>query len=206
MTLLAQVKLRSSSGVPRDDVINTFHLDVVTSSAAARAAFTTAVDAAYDFISGYFSALIAQTGHEIRYYDLDDPEPRQPVGGVDTFDLSSAPDTDRLPGEVAIVVSTRANYVSGEPPARRRNRFYLGPLGQITVANTGLVDGTVLGNIADTFQTMFQSVNSSGDATAVVYSPTDGVSRDMVQLWVNNEFDTQRRRGRVETAREQRGI
>lgn len=206
MTYLCQVKLRASSGLPADDIINTMHMDITGDPAQARAAFNLAIPDAYDDIANYLSILIASTGHEITYYDLDDPIPRQPVVSPFSWDFTNSLAAGRLPGEVSLVVSTRAAYASGEPPARRRNRFYLGPLATNTVDNTSFVDSTFQNLVADSFQTAFQAVNTAGDSEMVCYSPTDATARPMIQLWVNNEFDTQRRRGRRATNREQRGI
>jgi hypothetical protein len=205
MTLLAVVTLRASSGVPADNVINTHHIDVITSSAQARAAFTLAAEAFYQDVSAWFSNLLAVTGHTIEFYDLDDPQPRQPFG-ENGFDFTGALPSNSLPAEVACVVSSRAAYASGSPPARRRGRFYLGPFQGNAVEVTGKIKNTVVDDIATAAQTFYQAVNAGGDAEAVVYSQVDGVGRPIVQTWVDNEWDIQRRRGGIATYRNTLGV
>jgi hypothetical protein len=204
MVMRAQITLRGASGLPRDNIVNTFHY--TGTGAAARAAVNSAIDAFFDTVDVQLSALVLTTGHTVKHYDLDQAPPRIPVGSVYTFDFNTAPSSSRLPGEVAIVVSTRAAPESGINPASLRNRFYLGPIAQAVVATTGLVVSTSADAIATAAQTMFNSINASGEAEAVVYSPTLDISRPIAVVWVNNEFDTQRRRGATETIRYEKGI
>lgn len=205
MTYRCQVTLRPTSGIPADEIVNTYHMDVLTSGALARAAFELAAETFYDTVAAWFSALIASTGHTMSFYDLDDPEPRQPVVPPFEFDLPALP-ANRLPGELACCMSYRASYVSGSPNARRRGRVYLGPFQSNAVETTGKIKNSVIEDIADAGQTFFNAVNTSGDGSMMVYSPTDAAAREVVSLWVDNEWDIQRRRGSIATFREDRGI
>lgn len=204
MTIRAQITLNPSSGLPRDAIVNTFHYDVVSTYALARAAVNLAVGAFYNTIDTDLSALILQTGHTLKHFNLDDTPPRIPF--IHSFNFDTATSANRLPGEVACVVSTAAAPVSGIQPASLRNRFFLGPLSSNTLATTGLIAPTIVTKFANAAQTMFNSINASGEAEAVIYSPTRDEARPMVSIFVNNEFDTQRRRGRLETERQSRGI
>ena len=205
MTYLAVVTLQASSGVPADNVINTHHLNVITTGAQARAAFNIAAEAFYQDVAAWFSNLLLVTGHTIEYYDLDDPQPRQPIATY-TFDFSGALPGNSLPAEVACVVSSRAAYESGSPPARRRGRFYLGPFQGNAVEVTGKIKNSVVDDIATAAQTFYQAVDAGGNAEAVVYSQVDGVGRPIVQTWVDNEWDIQRRRGGIATYRNTLGV
>lgn len=205
MTNRAVITLNPSSGLPRDEVVNRIHYDVITTPALARATVNLAIETFFDTVDIYLSALILQTGHVVTHYNLDDPPPRVPQGEF-TFSFNSAPGVNRLPGEVAVVMSSRAAAISGVNPGSLRNRFYLGPISRDIVAVTGLIDSTVTAAFANALQTMWNSINASGEAEAVVYSDTLATAYPIQTCWVNNEFDTQRRRGRVETLCESRGV
>ena len=142
-------------------------------------------------------------------YSLDDPTPRVPVASR-TGTISNA--TSALPREVALALSFQGATVAGEPQARRRGRVYIGPLSAaVTVIDTatGVPAAAALTRIQRAGRDMLAAANASIDWTWGVESPTlralatGPESFTPIQNgWVDNAFDTQRRRGERATARQ----
>ena len=194
----AQVVLASTSGVYADYSTNTLYFE--GDSLADLPDIATAIKAFYNSLVTYASPLVAQNGHVIKFYDMGDPEPRAPVL-LDNWNLTSAPAGTALPGEVAMCVSYQAAQVSGQPQARRRGRFYYGPL-DVSALNT---DGRPLPAFVTAMKNAAQSLLTAGTTdptwTWVQYSRTNDGFADVANGWVDNEWDTQRRRGRDYTSR-----
>lgn len=116
------------------------------------------------------------------------------------FNFTAALDsTTAFPAEVALCLSYRATLQSGVNPARLKGRLYIGPLN----GSIGLADGDVRPSTG-----MQQDVARAGNALRIaglgagadnvtwcVYSPTAGFLQPVVSCWVDNAFDTMRRRG-----------
>lgn len=127
-----------------------------------------------------------------------------------------------FPSEVAICVSYQGTAQVGLVQARRRGRIYLGPL------NAGAGNGgsparphaDFLSTATEAFQEFVQDVDAS--AEFVVYSrpyagreaiprvnkpdlpaiaPRTGTTVNVDQFWIDDAFDTQRRRGADRTGR-----
>lgn len=211
----AQVTLRSGTTVPADNCTNTFHFfsaslsaeDTATSAATQLETFYTAWD--QSVLSG---TLLLPTA-DLKFYDLSDPEPRVPIL-EDTMTLTLASGA-AYPSEVAICLSFQAERVSGENQARRRGRVYLGPLdadaGEAVGSRVVVTSAarTAIANAADAMATQ----NPLTDAIWATFSPTtagsppwsEGVLGDAMHAvtngWIDNAFDTQRRRGTDPTSR-----
>ena len=136
--------------------------------------------------------------YTLKVYDLEEEKPRAPVyENTGEITLSNS---DSLPTECAAVLSFQATVESGENQKRRRNRVYLGPF-----AVTANDDGMLLNGFVE--RLLFQGrllLNASQDSDSwrwVVYSPTDDNAEPVWSGWVDNAWDTQRRRGLRKTAR-----
>lgn len=193
-----QVTLHTTDANPANYITNTWYGDVA--GVPGRVNMANAIEDFYQNLITYFSVSIAQNGHDLVVYAMDDPEPRAPV--LDTsFNLASAPTGTSLPAEVALCLSFQADRVSGISQARRRGRLYFGPwdttaLGTDQRPSPALV--TTLSNAATAF--LAQSVTDT-DWLWVVYSTVlDDISY-VSNGWIDNAFDTQRRRGLEYTAR-----
>jgi hypothetical protein len=200
----AQVTFDHDSGLPEDVTVNTFHFFSDTS-----ADFPNIVDLLTDFytvpgapstdsVSSWFSAALAGTA-TIDIYDLADPEPRVPVH-TDTFTFS--PGGDRLPSEVAYVISWAADPESGTIPARRRGRTFLGPLSlEGHNGGTGRPHDAMRLSIARAGRDLIAAADASIEWDFVVFSPTGNSHAVITNGWIDNAFDTQRRRGLAPTDR-----
>lgn len=202
------------TNVPEDRFVNTLYIDLGADPVESSAdQLTTTLSACWNTpggtnpsnIADYYSRFISNTICQFLFYDMADPEPRIPVSR--TWTLANAQtNTDDLPEEVAVCVSFH-----GEPPitARRRGRLYLGPFSNRALSgdtagggqspsrpNTGLTSA-----IAATFNALREELTGLG-WTWVIRSTVPSVNYvPVVGGWVDNAWDTQRRRGVDPTAR-----
>lgn len=160
---------------------------------------TAAIAAMYESIDTRMSSRLATSGATVEYYRLSDPAPRRAVH-TDPLPITNwGPDT--LPTECAIVLSFQAEPISGLPQARRRGRIYLGPLSKSTVDTDGMVTDAAVAAFANAGRLLLDASDAAADWTWAVYSPTDGTGANVANGWVDDSFDTQRRRGRKATSR-----
>lgn len=193
-----QIVLGTTDNNPANYITNTWHCAAIGDSEAGD--FVTSVTAAYNEIRNQLSPDVRQTNHEYKLYDLTDPEPRAPVQ-EGTWSLASAPAGTALPPEVSLCLSYQAPKISGVPQARRRGRIYLGPFNTAS-SSAGRPSATLITQtIALGQKVLDDGVASAGDWNWAVYSSILGGTADVTNGWVDNEFDTQRRRGRVATTR-----
>lgn len=208
-----QAEIQMATAVPEDAVVNGWYF-----SRPGAAPFTPGeidlvldeVDGFYDGIGAFMSVLVALNNTDYTVYDMNDPPPRVPMlteqRGMATRGATA------LPNEVALCLSFKGDPVVGVPPARLRGRLFIGPWAEAANEDTsgrpaGLtaVLGLALGGQA--------IINSAALAAAginwVVYSPTRrgaGAAEDGTAVvtsgWVDDAWDTQRRRGLGATARQ----
>lgn len=193
-----QVTIQTADNLSANFATNTWHCAAgdLTELGLWHAALTTF----YTTVDGEMSDLVKQTGGlQMKSYDLADPEPRAPVltAGAN-LSTAGAP----LPTECALVLSFQAVKQSGVPQARRRNRVYLPFLKATNNDSTGRPSATLISAV-DGAATTLLAASGGGGASWVwtVYSPTDNLMEEVNDGWIDNEWDTQRRRGRKATSR-----
>ncbi len=202
MTLIkAQVVLKTVDQIPENFVTNTLYMDTLEEAIVTTDAWAVQLAAFYNAVRVYMSDLLAQNGHEVKFYFVDQPTPNFPFNTV-TWNFSAPLTGNPLPTECAIVCSYQAVKVNGTNQASRRGRIYLGPLNDQTN-----VDGRVQPGIQQAIRNAFRDLildtyAIEGISTPVVYSPTLGTGANVFDGWVDNAFDTQRRRGISATVRE----
>jgi len=212
---IAQVVLDRDGALPEDRIINVMHFegddqaptpdrerwDELAPGLASR------LVTFYQSRGPIMAATLAGTG-TIKLYDFSDPKPRIP-----RFEQSFTfvPATTAFPGEVALVISFEGASEPGVNMRRRRGRIYLGPLA------TGAASGTYTADVRPLASRMNETVSSfvtmatgsNGAARLAIFSPTtlsgggsvDQAWTDAVAVWVDDAFDTQRRRGARATTR-----
>lgn len=193
-TIRAQVILRTTSGVSEDFISNTFAFQG-TAPASDTTAITAAIKGFYDGIrSALIPGTINQTGHVIKYTNLPGTPPNYPFLET-TWALAGAPSGAELPSECAIVMSFQGSKAAGFPQARRRGRVFLGPLLASTnsAGRPSAASLTAVATAASAFKTAILAIPS--DTQWAVWSPSNGTSVEVTDGWVDNSFDTQRRRG-----------
>lgn len=215
MPYLAQVRLLGDSGLDEDVYTNTFHFTTVGGAdvagaedvADAVAAFynttaTGATGAVSRFIGHQVSRSVAG---EIRVYDSA-VDPMGPPLFTDPFTLGAAASTNALPEEVAGVLSFY--HGDNSPNAIGRGRIYLGPL----ETATSFIDSDGHVRLTSVFRTDVvaaatalrdQTITDANTRWAVRYksAPTTISWSPVDHGFVDNAFDTQRRRGVAATLR-----
>lgn len=221
-----QHTFKHKSGMPKDDIVNSFFFwsaaGVVDTASA-----TFLADKVSDF---YYGGDVGKTGHyiahaslaigchQIKVYDMQQPEPRAPVFTRVMGDGARSA-VAALPAEVSLCLSYRGAAVSGSNAARRRGRIYLGPL------NTGIMEADSNGFARPT-QPAREAIVNAGKALAIATSATgvgvtpwnwsvwsraaQGGTNDLIEMdsltvvkhfFVDNAFDTVRKRGATPTTR-----
>ena|SRR6187431_192026 len=192
----AQVELAHDSGLPKDKTVNVFHFQgAVPFNTGDVTAIYNQLNSFYQDIGSLLSTRLSGAG-VVKFYYLDDTEPRQPVDelALSTITVGSG----ALPADVALCLSFQGVPVSGTPQARKRGRVYIGPLtSSILVSSTG----RPVQSFIDILNGAAQELRDSAGTSWVVYSRVDDIGYTVNNGWIDNEFDTQRRRGEGPTTR-----
>lgn len=196
-----QVELASVTNIAKDSILNTFAVRSM-SGGAAFADVTARVQVFYTALATIFGPTLNGTtnAHKVRMYHLVEPEPRPPVY-VGSFSRGGS--GSPLPAEVSLCTSYSAESPAGTRPARRRGRLYIGPLNTLTSVN---INGyarpelSVRTTVMNATKALVEGL-ASDDWEFCVWSRADDSLFPVVRGWVNNEFDTQRRRGPEATER-----
>lgn len=192
-----QVTIPMVSGIPEDSVTNVWHCSADSLSAAVF--FFNAVNTFYAAIDGLYSNLVATTGSTMKLYDLADDMPRAPVheGTLGTLSVGGNP----LPTEVALVMSFQGSRVSGLPQAIRRGRVYIGPIQDASNHTDGRPTSSAVSGLVSAGDALVTSSKGASDWKWCVFSRSTNSMVVVDNGWVDNEWDTQRRRGRDATSR-----
>lgn len=173
-------------------------------------------------LSGFIGPEIARTAH-LKIYDAEGAPPHFPVRDVD-FAISAAMSANPLPGECAVVGSFQGAKVSGEDQARKRGRVFIGPLctdASQTVSSVARPSSAIINSLGAALEHLRVDSEFTAAWSWVVYSKgarqrvlqPDGVSyratgplldptwSPITNWWVDNAFDTQRRRGKAATVK-----
>ena len=193
----AQVVLNMDSGVPADAATNTWYFGADTALGLDNA--EAALQQFYADIQTLLSSLINPATSLIKWYDMGDPEPRVPIR-LSSLTLTTG--TGAMAPELALVGSYQAERLSGVNQARRRGRVFIGPLSTIAGDRPGAPQ---VADLRDAMSDLLLESSNGGVGTTeflwLQHSQTDGTYNEVATGWVDNEFDTQRRRGRLATTR-----
>lgn len=185
------------SGLPIDAVVNTFHVQASDDPAH----WTELLGNWETFqvaIKGMYPSPVATSGHTIKVYNLSDTEPRAPDFEGD-WSFGSLTTAAELPSEVAICLSFQGARTSGLVQARRRGRMFLGPVKQ-SLCVDGRPDMTFAGGVLSEFLA-FTAAEAVDGVQFGVWSRVNEGFVIAEQAWIDNAFDTQRRRGLAPTTR-----
>lgn len=210
--IYVQVRMPHDNDLPSDAVMNTFHFtgvdDVQDMCEAIRdrlqAFWNDTADGAADELKNYYSSEINITGTRMRAYDLSDSEPRAPVFD-ESLSISSTTlaSSVNLPGEVACCASYAAAVESGVPAARLRGRLFLGPLNAGSMVSPSDAPARPSGSFRTAIGLSMKELASANTLGArwVVHSRAGNLNNEVVRGWVDDAWDTQRRRGVAATGR-----
>lgn len=209
--LRADVTLPYVTGLPRDVAINTFHFawtgtgDPTELTPVLANFYNVAQGGATNDIAHHIGVVVSRESNacSVKVYDAEEEGP--PLY-IDEFTLGApVGSASPLPLEVAACLSYRSN-VSGLTAARQRGRIYIGPL-----STNGIV--TSADSLPIMTEAFCESLVGAGEYLAYnstllaeglvwsVYSRVGGNVSPIVGGWVDNEFDTQRRRQAEATQR-----
>jgi hypothetical protein len=197
------------SGLPADQYVNTWHFYAGTAGLPP-SDFDNVRDMLKDFytvapsgtkVATYLTSLLQPTA-KVKAYNLDEPKPRVPVY-ESTFTLVGLGTGSPCPFEVALCMSFEGARHSGEPQARKRNRVYLGPMANGVLWSDGRPILTAQTAILDAAKRLHDAAQASVTWDWKVYSGTDNEIYDVKHIWVDNAFDTQRRRGLKPSSRQE---
>lgn len=195
---LVQVAIPYNTGVPEDVMVNTWSFDIADDTQDNYNEVGAFLFTFYTALDGYYSPVLDMTQAHVKLYLRSDAEPRTPRDEAIVSFGDGNLDNQPLPEEVAVCMSFRGVLASGAPPARRRGRVYLGPLStDISVEGTNLrarVDDSFRIAVREAYQDAAAELTTTGNDHCV-WSSVDGVNRVVTDLWMDDAFDTQRRRG-----------
>lgn len=216
-TLRVQHSFQGVSGTPEDQYVNVFHFIGIDVSPASLALLALDVKGFYSIgptggtgsIADKMASSSDSPGARVKVYDLSDPKPRAPLYDETYTPSSHGSAAENLPDEVAICLSYSALGASGSPIARRRGRLYLGPWSSDILTggaqNYSVPNLSARQDITKAAKELASRAIGHGYQWAV-YSPTDNLALPIVTVWVDNAWDTQRRRGNQPTSRVTLGV
>ena len=192
-TFAAQMEIKMQSNVSADSAVNTLHF-ADTNVPLALVGIEAAMRALYNDLDNVYSSDVAQNGHVLKIYNLDDPLPRAPLVET-TYDFVAPHTVDPLPHQVALCMSYQGERTSGVSQASRRGRIYVGPLGINGVAPGGRPTTGTIGVINNAAESL-KAFGEANNALWVVYSPTLDQITSVTNGWCDDTYDIQRRRQR----------
>lgn len=213
MIVRFDARLSYTTHIPRDVAVNTFHFNVATTSSPTMEAIGTAIKAFYNTAQGDADLAIAAFISSVVSRGADDCDLACYVVGTegppvytDTWTLGD-PDDDvyNLPLEVAACLSYRGS-TPGTVGRRQRGRIYLGPLNSAAITyNTDEMPTLSAPVITAMIEAgAFLALNpdlEDESAQWAVYSRVGAFAHNITSGFVDNEFDTQRRRQQDATVR-----
>lgn len=190
-----QVAMQGISELPEDRYVNTLHFSGEFGGSEADELFTK-----YDEFFTTVGGGIAADGHTISVY-APGPNPGGPLlhreyaraGG------GGGPLSSQGPAEVALCLSYAAVDDPEASLPRRRGRIYLGPIKGPNVGEAR--PGATVRGAALTLGQGIAQVGTALTTTWVMLSRTDGSYHKIEVCWVDDSWDTVRRRGLAPTQR-----
>lgn len=220
--VLAVATLSKKSMIPADGVQNTFvfHVpDTPPSSGTldtlrdAIILFYNASHSPHFALSDYMSQSlsIASETNLITWYLLDGHLDGTPHGAPIRQDLWTLGSTDSgsLPDEVAAVITYQRAYGSDvefgpgvRPRARDRGRLYIGPFGPLALGQDSVTkEPFVAAALGPVLEEAALHLITDSSSMWSQWSRANATTAPVVGGWVDDAFDSQRRRGNKPTAR-----
>lgn len=207
----AQATFQRIGNLAEDRYINTFYFNAPDGAAATLDLCGQTVTEFYGAVATgntlkldtFLSGVIDRTAgvNKVKVYNMADPQPRQPRDYP--FGALTATTDPALPDEVAVCLSF---YASRNLP-KRRGRIYFGPLNTDAANTTGSTNSrpnqTLITHLVNAAKALKVSSASRGipwivNTSDLFLLPAD---RAVTHAWVDDAFDTQRRRGVKTSAR-----
>lgn len=208
----ATITFSSTTGLAEDAVTNTWHFHqretVMT--------FPSNIDNVIDMIEDFYTAAPSDGGnpllsfmttkslsgaYNLKIYNMEDDKPRVPFRNINGNWAGGMGNGTPLPTEVSLCMSYQAQAVSGKPQARRRGRIFLPPVSTVHIADPGRPSGNYILQVQRAAKDLKNAADASLDWEWVVWSVKGNDHSLVHEGWVDNAWDTQRRRGIGASAR-----
>jgi hypothetical protein len=206
-SIRAQVIFKGPSGLPEDVYVNSFVFNLSTTTEPTATLYETIANDLRDFydiahapagnpIKLFFPAFLANQV-EMKFYWLGQAPPREPF--LQTRLITTDGSSQALPSEVALC----ASYYADRNLPRQRGRIYIGPFTVGALSGGAGAPAIPVSGLIDAVRWSSQWLANQGGTSYVwsILSGADGVSRGITNGWVDNAFDTQRRRGEEASTR-----
>lgn len=202
-----RVVLESATNITRDNVSNTFCFFTTTVGTPDLSnpfdmledLYTVAAPGSTAALGSHINNSMKRSARIVAY-NMEEPSPRAPFGER----LITLPPIiggyQECPAEVALAVSFQGTRESGVNQDRRRGRVFLGPLA-VPSGSLRTPPAQFLTNVRAQFQKLKDESDASLNWQWRVWSPSNDNSVLIDNGWVDNAWDTQRRRGPRPTAR-----
>lgn len=176
-----------------------------------------------DQLANYIAESVSRSASacQILAYETDDLSGATPLGspvGMLSFTMGNAGVGKSLPQEVSVVISYNGDLtdvpisapnptpppLTIRPAQRRRGRIFLGPLQDISGEDASgefRPTGLFLLDVALAFEGMATDINAIAGDDLAVWSKADAAFYPVVGGYIDNAWDTQRRRGLEATSR-----
>lgn len=227
-TIHATVTMPARSGLARDNVVNSFTFDTIDDLSPTL--FDEITSQLHDFyeladalvvtpISRYIGNFIDRAlPPMVRMYDVTGHLGGTPAGSpiaIRDFPapLTAAASSTDIPSEVAVCLTMAAAYGADvefgpgtRPRARDRARVYIGPLNITAVTTFGGIcrpDPAFRDNLAEAGVRL---ARGGALAQLVIWSRVGGTTKTVLNAWVDDATDTQRRRGQRPIVRSARMV
>lgn len=195
--LRCMVVIPADTALSRDAVVNNYGIEVAGTADTSRDNIVTALRAFYEAWNAQRAITMDWTNARVKAYDLAHEKPRSPVFDV-SLGLLAGTGTTALPHEVALCCSFQRIKGSGVNMRRGRGRVYLGPFAAIAADTaTGRPNSTLITAVRNGAQGFLDASRTANDWEWQVISEASGVpiGTPVNNGWVDNAWDTQRRRG-----------
>lgn len=213
---LTVVSIHKKSGIPADDCVNTFAWARATALDSAGADDITAMLSAFYMVASapaasavahwFGDCVDTAQDMDVDFYDITGHLGGTPHGSPifrRTIGFLVATGTTSLPNELAVCLSFRSDYgtdvefgVGERPRARDRGRIYFGPLAQNVVTQDATTkEAYVVSATQISLVEAAKDMAADPDNTWCVWSRSRAALEAVVDVWCDDAFDVQRRRG-----------
>ena len=197
------VTIPHTSGAIAEQCVNNWAFLAMGDAASLEAVTTPQLKLFYDSWSAYRSVAMNWAQARSKGYDMSEPAPRAPSWDT-ALGLSGATGTSGLPSEVALCLSFQRLRVSGANMRRGRGRVYLGPFASVAHdGSAGRPAATFKTAVRNGAQALLDHSNVTPSYEWVVMTTVAGpaTSIPVHDGWIDDAWDTQRRRGLPPTSR-----
>lgn len=195
----AQVAVALDSVAPRDRVISVLHFRVAEGVVWGGADYQSLADDLRAIWAGNWGRAPGSQEMVVTVYDLDDPKPRAPHA-TSSVSVGAAP-AATCPREVSLCLS----FFADRNLPRNRGRIYLSPAAR-GLTGLGARPTTQQMNDALAMADAFSSLGGPNVDWSIKSVADGGVFKKVTHAWVDDEWDTQRRRGLKATTRVQHDV